>query len=321
MRRLLALSVILAAAFAVQMGRAAGPAPLAGAPVRTVSMVVPDADRFGAAWADVLGVPMPKVLEYPGLVFPAGYDASAYPRIVNFRMANVAISMHQPAGGRSYWKDLLDAHGPSLYRMNFQVPDLPATVSALERLGGRLVARTTEGAGINVSLWPPFGFAVELGARPAGPPPAAQATATLTGFAANSVATITIVVGDVRKAVQPYAAIFGAPVPIVGTRRATTTAGRGVALKAALIDLPGDLDLELVQSPNGDNPWRAHQERHGSRALFSVGVRVPSVAAAVAHLTARGGIVKASDPAGRVALVDLTDRLGVRFELQELATR
>jgi len=321
MRRPFAFSIAVVAILSVLPGRAAGPGPLAGAPVRTFSIVVPDADRFGAAWADVLGADMPKVLEYPGLVFPPDFDKTAYPRIANFRMANVAVSMHQPAGGRSYWKEVLDAHGPALYRMNFQVPDLPSTVAALQALGGRLVVGTPEGGGTNVNLWPGFGFAVELGAAPRAPvtAPSSPARPVSSGFAAHAVSTISLVVEDIGAAVRPYAEIFGAEVPPVRERSVSIREGasrpRRLTLKSATIDLPGDIDIELIEPPTAANPWRAHLRRHGNRALFAVGVRVADVAAQAAYLGGKGGILKAGGPGEPIALVDLTDRLGVQFEL------
>lgn len=311
-------------------------APFADASVRTISMVVPDAEKFGRAWADVLGAEMPPIREYPGLIFPEGYDSTAYPRIATLRMANVTISMHHPVGGRSYWKDLLDIHGPALYRMNFSVRRLPDTVATLQGLGGQLVVGGPTTGGLNVNLWPKYGFAVELGeaARPpaaaAGAAPAATAPkppapvpAPVTGFAANPVFKVAFVVPDIQRAIADYADLFGVARPAVRERTVSESSKTGATaqttkLKTAVLDLPGDIDLELNEPPAGDNRWRQHMQKRGGRALFSIGVRVGNTAEQASYLIGKGGVVVAGGAGEQYAVVDMIDRLGTIIEIHAL---
>jgi methylmalonyl-CoA/ethylmalonyl-CoA epimerase len=307
-------------------------APFADASVRTISFVVPDAEKFARAWADVLGAEMPPIREYPGLIFPEGYDSSAYPRIANLRMANVSISMHHPVGGRSYWKELLDTHGPALYRMNFSVRGLPDTVATLQGLGGKLVVGGPTTGGLNVNLWPKYGFAVELGV--AARPPAAAATAPAataakpsapapppaTGFAANPVFKVAFVVPDIQRATADYADLFGVARPAVTERTVSESSKTGAKphttkLKTAMLDLPGDIDLELNEPPAGDNRWRQHMQKHGGRALFSVGVHVSNVEEQASYLTGKGGVLVAGGAGAPYAVVDMIDRLGTIIEV------
>ena len=296
---------------------------LADYAVRTISIVVPDAERFAQAWADVLGVDVPPIREYPGLVFPEGYDASAYPRIASFRMANVSISMHHPVGGRSYWKDLLDQHGPALYRMNFSVRGLADTVAYLQRKGGRLVVGTPTTGGVNVSLWPRYGFGVEMGeARRTAPPTSRSRPAGPSGtsFASSPVFKVAFVVSDIERAAREYADLFGldAPPPVRVNRSIVFPSDfkgdRGAHLKVAVLPLPGGIDLELNEPQGGQSIWRTHLEKHG-RSMFSIGVRVKNVSEQVAYLKGKGGSLVVGGPEAPYAYIDFVERLGAIIEV------
>lgn len=291
-------------------------------PVTTVSVVVRDADRSAQAWADVLGVAVPAVVEAKGLPFPPSFDQSAVLRMTTLRMANMFVSLHQPSSGNSYWKAVLDAQGEALYRLNFRVNGMADHVRYLERKGGELVVGQHGGTFTNVNLWPKFGFAVELGE---GPAPAASSTSPLSGtpvFASNPVFKIAFVVPDLAQAVKDYADLFGfdAP-PIMGTLHPTgfpqgTTVDRSASVKTAIFRLPNGIDLELNEPQGGQSVWRAHLESHG-RSLFSVGVRVSSVEGVLPYLTSKGGKLVLGAGGARYAFFDFVSRLGTILEVHE----
>lgn len=296
---------------------------LADYPIRTFSVVVHDTEQSARAWADLLGVEEPKIQSYRGLMYREGHegDREAYPKMAVLRFANMEVSMHQPMGGRSYWRDLLDQHGEMLYRVNVSVPDMAGHVAFLEGKGGKLVLGDPPRSPYsNVSLWPKFGFAVETNMlRPEAAIPAPPPT---TAFASNNVFKIGFVVSDIEKAARKFADLFGVEVPQVVPMGEPIvfppdfTGDRSTKVKIAVLRLPGNVVVQLNEPQGGPSPWRDHLQKHG-RSMFNIGIRVKDVNEQVAYLTRKGGKLILGGQGARYAYFDFTSRLGAILEVHE----
>lgn len=289
----------------------------------TFSVVTSDARALAAAWADVLGIVAPAVNQ-PDVTYPPAFtgDRSARPTMASLQAANITVSLHQPPPG-TYWREILDAHGQRLYRMNFRVHGLAEQTAHFERMGGTLViGDPAKVPYVNVNLWSKYGVALELNGVPAdAPPPAPRPVPPAGSFATNPVVKIAFVVPDLKAAVRDYRALFGLPAARTGQTStiafpAGSTADRSTSIKWAKLTFPNGVLLELNEPHGGASVWRGHLQAHG-RSIFSVGFRVPSVRDASAYLASKGGVLVFGGPDARYAGFDFSGKLGTIIEIQE----
>jgi catechol 2,3-dioxygenase-like lactoylglutathione lyase family enzyme len=294
------------------------------------SVVVPDARKAAAAWSTLLGVPVASIFEPQAIVYPPKFDGDQTgngPTIALLLMANMSVTLHQPPPGRNYWRELLDAHGPTLYRLGFQVHGLAEATAWLERHGGKLVlGNPAKSPYVNVNLWPHYGFAVELNEQTPNaeqkahpvvlkyiqPPRRAFVKPGRHAFASNPVSTIAFVVPDLARAIRDYATLFGlSPASAIPIERP-----RSIPLRTAALRLSNGVMLELNEPKPGPSLWRTRLQRHGT-SMVSIGFRVKSVRDQLATLKARGGRVVLGGADQHYAYVDLTHRLGMVIEIRE----
>lgn len=290
----------------------------------TFSVVTHDADKMAAAWADVLGIAKPPINQ-PEAVYPPNFegDRAARPTMASLQMANMTVSLHQPPS-RTYWRQILDAHGEALYRMNFRVHRIAEQTAYFESKGGTLViGDPAKVQYVNVNLWPKYGVALELNgvaddAGPASPRPAPPAGS----LASNPVVKIAFVVPNLDQAVRDYRDLFGmAPPSASGTAPSivfpeSVKADRKTTIAWAKLAFPNGVLLELNEPRGGASVWRDHLQKHG-RSIFSVGFHVKSVRDQIAYLSAKGGVLVFGGPDARYAGFDFTSRLGTVIEIQE----
>ncbi|NWG19467.1 MAG: VOC family protein [Chloroflexi bacterium] len=110
-----------------------------------VAITVPDIDAAASAWAALLGVPKPPIMitdpleqahtEYRGAPTPARA------KLAFFRLGQVSLELIEPIDGPSTWKDGLDAHGPSLHHIAFQIKGMNEQLAILAAHGASLVQR------------------------------------------------------------------------------------------------------------------------------------------------------------------------------------
>ena len=291
----------------------------------TVSVVVRDVEKTARAWAEVLGISVPRIVE-PEVVYPPMFegDRSGRPKMTSMQMANLNVSLHQPPAGKTYWRELLDTHGELLYRMNFSVHDLADQTTYFEQKGGTLtIGDPAKVPYVNVNLWSRYGFALELNGLAASQDasqtsrPAIDATA----FANNPVFKIAFVVPDLDKAVADYADLLG--ISSAGATRGRRLVGRdgSTSAQAATIDtatlqFPNGMLLELNQPRGGESIWWTHLQKHG-QSIFSIGFHVKSVREQIAYLTGTGGTLVFGDASTPYAYFDFTSRLGTIIDLVE----
>jgi hypothetical protein len=78
---------------------------------------------------------------------------------------NVNIEFAEPVGGKSMWRDEVDAHGASMHHLGVSVaPTMKTWIDYLAARDGKLV--TGPGAGYAfMDMRPGYGFAIELNGK------------------------------------------------------------------------------------------------------------------------------------------------------------
>jgi catechol 2,3-dioxygenase-like lactoylglutathione lyase family enzyme len=110
-----------------------------------IGLVVGDIEKAVRAWSDLLGVPAPEITitdpvelaetEYRGKPTPARA------KLAFFSLGQVDLELIEPVGAPSTWQEQLDAHGPSLHHIAFEVKGMGERISELAGHGLNLVQR------------------------------------------------------------------------------------------------------------------------------------------------------------------------------------
>ncbi|WP_292000105.1 VOC family protein [Caldivirga sp.] len=105
-----------------------------------VAMVVPDIETAVKAWAKILGVDAPQVVETEdwektGMRF-RGTPSRGRAKLAFFKLSNITIELIQPVGGPSTWSEFLEKHGPGIHHIAFNVDNIDDAVKELLSIGG-----------------------------------------------------------------------------------------------------------------------------------------------------------------------------------------
>jgi len=113
--------------------------------ITQVGIIVKDIETKVQAWADVLGLPVPKIIitdkvdvamtEYEGKSTPARA------KLAFFQLGQVDLELIEPIDGPSTWRDQLDQQGESLHHIAFEIKGMQEKIAFLESKGLRLVQR------------------------------------------------------------------------------------------------------------------------------------------------------------------------------------
>src|SRR5688572_1291998 len=116
--------------------------PLADYPVRHIGIIVPSLAEASKHYRESLGIEVPPIREASNLKFPDDYtgDPAAHPKYLFLQFPNIQIELVEPVGGKSPWRNHLDAYGASLQHIAFSVPDVPQAVQYLVKRGGKQTA-------------------------------------------------------------------------------------------------------------------------------------------------------------------------------------
>jgi len=111
--------------------------------VAHVAVVVKDIERSAKAFADVLGVPVPK-WELTDSVEKAhtryrGQPSKAQAKLAFIELQNIAIELIEPVGGPSTWRDFLETKGEGVHHIAFEVKDMDKRISDLKAKGLPLI--------------------------------------------------------------------------------------------------------------------------------------------------------------------------------------
>jgi catechol 2,3-dioxygenase-like lactoylglutathione lyase family enzyme len=275
---------------------------------RTVThygMVVRDVEKTARAVADVFGLMVPPIRETQPVPLAKGYhgDAMAYTRVADMQFDNIVLEIVQPMGGKSPWRDFLDAHGEGLHHLSIPVPDVDAYVALLTSKGG---TRTLGNVGSDyalVDVMSHLAFVIELtqgttgvasASKPVIPPdPLIDPDAAWVPGLRN-MARIGLMVADGDLYRERWMTLFGVPVkPARGAAPGTRMqypddfAGDPLARNREIYVPLNNTWVNLIQPVGGKSPWRDLLERRqgGHYLCFFV----EDVNETDAYLTSKGG--------------------------------
>lgn len=97
-----------------------------------VGIVVKDIAKTRTAWAELLGVEEPPIIETEGresshMTF-RGKPSEGRAKLAFFRLENIAIELIEPIGGPSTWQDFLEKHGDGVHHIAFNADNLEETL-------------------------------------------------------------------------------------------------------------------------------------------------------------------------------------------------
>jgi catechol 2,3-dioxygenase-like lactoylglutathione lyase family enzyme len=104
-----------------------------------VALVVKDIEASSKMWAELLGMPVPKIsTTRPGHEvneFYRGKPSEGQVKLTFFNLGQVVIELLQPVSEGTSWKEWLDKKGEGVQHLGFQVVDQDKTTEALEKAG------------------------------------------------------------------------------------------------------------------------------------------------------------------------------------------
>ena len=104
-----------------------------------VALVVKDIEASSKMWAELLGMPVPKIsTTRPGHEvneFYRGKPSEGQVKLTFFNLGQVVIELLQPVSEGTSWKEWLDTNGEGVQHLGFQVVDQDKTTEALEKAG------------------------------------------------------------------------------------------------------------------------------------------------------------------------------------------
>jgi methylmalonyl-CoA/ethylmalonyl-CoA epimerase len=113
--------------------------------LKQVGIIVEDIEARARAWSEILGLPMPEIVETDTVdITQAEYEGrptAARARLAFFKLGPVELELIEPLGEPSTWKDQLDRHGDSLHHIAFEVKGMKDKLAYLDANGVPLVQR------------------------------------------------------------------------------------------------------------------------------------------------------------------------------------
>jgi methylmalonyl-CoA/ethylmalonyl-CoA epimerase len=144
------------------------PAPLSDNRITQIGLVVQNIEDALQAWSSLLGVEPPEIIITDPLELShteyKHHPTPARAKIAFIRLGQVTLELIEPVGGPSTWHDQLDAHGPSLHHIAFEVKGMEEQVSKLADHGLSLLQHGDYSGGRYAYLdgQPRLGAIVEL---------------------------------------------------------------------------------------------------------------------------------------------------------------
>jgi len=107
--------------------------------ISQIGIVVKDIEKASAAWADLLGVEKPNIIETEDwektrMSF-RGKPSKARAKLAFFNFENITLELIEPVGGPSTWQDFAEKTGGGIHHLGFNVEDLEGTLNQLEEKG------------------------------------------------------------------------------------------------------------------------------------------------------------------------------------------
>ena len=104
-----------------------------------IGFVVRDIEEARAAWAELLGMEEPPVVETADwksshMEFK-GKPSEGRAKLAFFSLENLSIELIEPIGGPSTWQGFLDRFGSGIHHVGFGVENLDETLGKLKSMG------------------------------------------------------------------------------------------------------------------------------------------------------------------------------------------
>lgn len=104
-----------------------------------IGLAVKDIEKSRAAWAQLLGVKEPPIVETESwqstrMMFRET-PSEGRAKLTFFKLENIVLELIQPIGSPSTWQDFLEKHGEGIHHIAFQVEDLPETLQKFAKVG------------------------------------------------------------------------------------------------------------------------------------------------------------------------------------------
>jgi len=104
-----------------------------------VGIIVRDINQAAQAWAKLLRVEEPPVIETEGwesshMTFK-GKPSKGRAKLAFFKLENIAVELIQPIGSQSTWQDFLAEHGDGIHHIAFTIDNPEETLDRLEGMG------------------------------------------------------------------------------------------------------------------------------------------------------------------------------------------
>lgn len=104
-----------------------------------VGFVVHDVVATAHKYSEMLGLPMPEIIETPGFdkarTIVDGQPSESTAKLAFFQTGQLVVELIQPDEKPSVWREHLDKHGDSVHHIAFRVDDTKATEKALSQWG------------------------------------------------------------------------------------------------------------------------------------------------------------------------------------------
>ena len=107
--------------------------------VTQVGIIVKNIEEARAAWAKLLDVAEPPIVETAGwesshMTFK-GKPSEGRAKLAFFRLENISVELIQPIGGPSTWQGFLEEHGSGIHHIAFNVENLDETLDKFKSMG------------------------------------------------------------------------------------------------------------------------------------------------------------------------------------------
>lgn len=133
------------AAMLLKLAKAAGKPILGNRVMVQVGILVHDVDKACEAWAQLLGVEVPKTFWSDGYdktqATYNGEPCNARCKQGFFQLGPVQFELIQPDENPSVWRDCLDANGEGLHHIAFEIKNMPQKIKILESMGYPLMQK------------------------------------------------------------------------------------------------------------------------------------------------------------------------------------
>lgn len=110
-----------------------------------VGIIVRDIESKVKAWSEILGLPMPKIVETDdwekAQTEYKGEPTTARAKLAFFKMGNLDIELIEPIHEPSTWNDQAQQSGDSLHHIAFRIKGMKDKIAYLDSQGVPLVQR------------------------------------------------------------------------------------------------------------------------------------------------------------------------------------